>query len=168
MQIVRSGRSTIWLAPQGRYTVVAAGGRTPRQGHQWVMPTAPRVLGTVCVRVRRRPCPAAALDSSLPLSAATMPAEPNLSRRPPVFEHGVMLFPHTRRSFRNCGEPPRETVDLRRQQNQDRVFELSHPPKSRSGRLRMIQDRDREGYGGHNTHTLCGGLEHSSASQCLE
>ena len=37
------------------------GGRTLRQGYQWLMPTAHRVLGTVCVIVRRRPRPAAAL-----------------------------------------------------------------------------------------------------------
>jgi hypothetical protein len=38
-------RATIWLAPQGRCTVVAGG--HPAKGHQWVMPTALRAVGTV-------------------------------------------------------------------------------------------------------------------------
>jgi hypothetical protein len=45
------------LASSGGLLSSSGGGRTPRKRDQRVMLTAPRVLGTVCVIVRRRPCP---------------------------------------------------------------------------------------------------------------
>lgn len=55
---------TIWLVLRCRYNDAAVGGWTPRKGHQRVMLTAPRDLGTDCVKARRSPCLATQSDVS--------------------------------------------------------------------------------------------------------